>query len=67
MSNTTFKGIPLAMWKSEKLLDRLSENELLELHTLMSCELLDMIEPIVQRSPMVEAMLVITKASRDGN
>ena len=59
-----YKGIPLSMWKSERLLDRLSDDELVELHALMYSELIDMIEPIVQKSPMVEADIVISRIMR---
>lgn len=57
----TYKGIPLQLWNSEALLDKLTDDELCELHALMYSELIDMIEPIVQKSPMVEAMLLIDR------
>jgi hypothetical protein len=59
-----YKGIPLEMWKSERLLDRLTDDELSELHALLYSELIDMIEPIVQKSPMIEAILVIDKVMK---
>ena len=52
------------MWKHERLLDRLTDYELAELHAIMYCELLDMIEPIVDKSPMLESMLVLDKISK---
>lgn len=64
MRETTYKGIPLSMWKHERLLDRLTDYELAELHAIMYCELLDMIEPIVDKSPMLESMLVLDKISK---
>lgn len=59
-----YKGIPLQMWKSEKLLDKLTAEELLELHAIMYCELLDMVEPILEKSSMLEAELIISKAMK---
>lgn len=58
-SNTTYKGIPLDMWKSEKLLSKLTENELLELHSKMYSALLDCVEDRVANSEMIEARLII--------
>lgn len=58
-SNTTYKGIPLDMWKSEKLLSNLTEMELLELHSMMYSALLDCIEEKVANSRFIEANLII--------
>ena len=58
-SNTVYKGIPLEMWKSEKLLSNLTESELLELHSRMYSVLLDCVEDRVSNSLFIEANLVI--------
>lgn len=58
-SNTVYKGIPLEMWKSDKLLSRLTDNELLELHSKMYSALLDCVEDRVANSMFIEANLVI--------
>lgn len=61
MTEQCYKGIPLSMWKSEALLDKLTDDELCELHALMFSALIDMIEPVVQKSPMIEADVVISR------
>ena len=58
-SNTVYKGIPLEMWKSDKLLSNLTESELLELHSKMYSALLDCVEYRVANSMFIEANLVI--------
>ncbi len=58
-SNTVYKGIPLEMWKSDKLLSNLTESELLELHSKMYSALLDCVEDRVANSMFIEANLVI--------
>ncbi len=58
-SNTAYKGIPLPLWKSDKLLSRLTEHELLELHSMMYSALLDCVEDRVANSEMFEAKLII--------
>ncbi len=57
--NTAYKGIPLPMWKSERLLSKLTEKELLELHSVMYSALLDCVEEKVANSKFIEANLVI--------
>ena len=58
-SNTAYKGIPLPLWKSDKLLSRLTNDELLELHSMMYSALLDCVEDRVANSEMIEAKLII--------
>ena len=58
-SNTAYKGIPLPLWKSDKLLSKLTEHELIELHGVMYSALLDCVEDRVANSEMIEAKLVI--------
>lgn len=64
MAMTKYKGIPLEMWKSERMLQRLSEDELMELYALMLCEFWDSIEPIVDHSGFVEANALIEKVKK---
>ena len=61
---SNYKGIPLSLWKSGRLLDRLSWEELIELHGIMTCELYDYIEPAVRKSLMIEADLLIDRIKR---
>ena len=58
-SNTSYKGIPLPLWRSDKLLSRLTNDELLELHSMMYSALLDCVEDRVANSEMIEAKLII--------
>ena len=58
-SNTSYKGIPLPLWRSDKLLSRLTNDELLELHSMLYSALLDCIEDRVANSMFIEANLVI--------
>ena len=58
-SNTAYKGIPLPLWRSDKLLSRLTNDELLELHSMMYSALLDCVEDRVANSEMIEAKLII--------
>ena len=58
-SNTSYKGIPLEMWKSDNLLSNLTESELLELYSRMYSVLLDCVEDRVSNSLFIEANLVI--------
>lgn len=59
-----YKGIPLEQWKSERMLERLSDEELAELHVLMLCEFWDTIEPFVRTSDFHEANSVIRKVMK---
>lgn len=56
---THYKGIPLERWVSERLLEMLSDDEMVELHSLMYSRIIDEVEPFVGRSKMIEADLVI--------
>lgn len=56
---THYKGIPLEHWVSECLLALLSDEEMIELHSLMYSRIIDEVEPFVKRSKMVESDLVI--------
>lgn len=58
-SNTVYKGIPLDLWKSDVLLSKLTEEELIELHVLMYSALIDYVEVRVANSEMIEAKLII--------
>lgn len=64
MTMSKYKGIPLEMWKSERMLERLSEDELVELHGLMLCEFWDSIEPVVERSGFAEARSIIERVKK---
>lgn len=59
MANTVYKGIPLELWKHDQLLSRLSEKELIELHSLMYSHIIDIVEPKVEKSRLIEANMVI--------
>lgn len=59
MSEYTYKGLPLEKWKSTILLSMLTDDELVELHSLMYSEIIDMVEPHVRDSIMIEANMVI--------
>ena len=59
VSNTVYKGIPLDLWKSDVLLSKLTEEELIELHVLMYSALIDYVEVRVANSEMIEAKLII--------
>ena len=59
MSEATFKGIPLPMWKNMRLVATLSESELLELHAILYCAVLDEVEPSVLKSDFIESTLLL--------
>lgn len=54
-----YKGVPLESWNNLEKLGTLTDSELIELYALMYCDLLDCIEYVVEKSPMLEAILVI--------
>lgn len=56
---THYKGIPLKKWVSERLLERLSEEEMIELHALIYSSIIDEVENYVAKSDMLEAALII--------
>lgn len=56
---THYKGIPLKRWVSERLLDSLSDKEMIELHALIYSSIIDEVEHYVAKSDMLEAALII--------
>lgn len=56
---THYKGIPLKRWVSERLLESLSDEEMIELHALIYSNIIDQVENYVAKSDMLEAALVI--------
>lgn len=61
---TKYKGIPLEQWKSDRMLERLTDAELAELHVLMLCEFWDAMESFVGTSDFYEANIVINEARK---
>lgn len=56
-----YKGIPLERWIDERLLAKLNDDEMVELHSLMYSRIIDEVEPYVKRSQLIEANLIIDK------
>lgn len=61
MTPKVYKGIPLERWIDERLLAMLSDDEMVELHSLMYSKIIDEVEPYVKRSKLIEANLIIDK------
>lgn len=63
-SNGKFKGLPLEMWKSERMLERLNEEELKTLRSLLIIELQDCTECFLEGSLYKEANEVIERVKK---
>ena len=59
-----FKGLPLEMWKSERMLDRLTEDELCELRALLMIELQECTEYFLESTLYKEANEVIGRIKK---